>query len=160
MQSHRAWLGQGVCFGGGEVSSEPHALLATEGGLSLASPEGEWLRWGALRRGVETRGATVWPGWSGIDGGCSGQPCCHIRLLSCLGRASLEDHLKGKISTMSHLCWCPVKSKAKSRFAVTYLEGRLGGVQNPRPGNLVPALCAGREPLWKKSSCWRKVRGG
>lgn len=33
-----AWLGQGVRVGGVEGVSEPHALLAVEGSLSLASP--------------------------------------------------------------------------------------------------------------------------
>lgn len=65
MQSHGAWLGQGVCFGGAEVISEPHALLAIEEGLSLASPEGsdEELYAGVWRREEQLSGRVVRNRW-------------------------------------------------------------------------------------------------
>jgi len=87
----------------------------------------------------------------------STQPRCLIRLLSRFGLAGLEDHLKGKTSTINHPCRCPFR--AKSSFAVTWLERGLGGGQKPCAGSLASAPWC-HKLLWRKPGCWGKVRGG
>lgn len=73
----------------------------------------------------------------------SPQPCCHIRLLSCLEPASMEDHLKRKINTINCLCQCPFQAKSRS-LAVRRFEHRPGSVRTSCAGSLVPVLACVR----------------